>query len=74
MRTAASATAAFACCSDLRTVVDHFREPIGGKTGTEPARTEDGRLWVSLPGYFKTNGYITMGGGKTYLTPGNKPL
>jgi hypothetical protein len=49
-----------------RASVDHFREPKGGTTGNEPARTEDGRLWVSLPGYFKTNGYITMGGGKTY--------
>ena len=28
--------------------------------------TEDGGLWASLPGYFKNNGYITMGGGKTY--------
>ena len=54
--------------------IDHFREPKGGKTGHEPARTEDGGLWVSLPGYFKTNGYITMGGGKTYhpgLPPNN---
>ena len=54
--------------------IDHFREPIGGTTGDEPARTEDGRLWVSLPGYFKTNGYICMGGGKTYhpnLPPAN---
>jgi len=54
--------------------IDHFREGKGGKTGDEPARTEDGGLWVSLPGYFKTNGYITMGGGKTYhpnLPPNN---
>ena len=51
-----------------------FREPIGGKSGTEHARTEDGGLWVSLPGFFKTNGYLTMGGGKTYhpnLPPDN---
>ena len=54
--------------------IDHFREPVGGKSGDEPARTEDGGLWVSLPGYFKTHGYITMGGGKTYhpgLPPNN---
>ena len=51
---------------DSVTLADHFREPKGGSTGgKEPARTEDGRLWVSLPGYFKGNGYITMGGGKT---------
>ena len=54
--------------------IDHFREPVGGLHGDEPARKEDGRLWVSLPGYFKTNGYIAMGGGKTYhpnLPPAN---
>jgi len=52
--------------ADLFEIADHFREPKGGTTGNEPARTEDGGLWVSLPGYFKTNGYISMGGGKTY--------
>ena len=31
----------------------HFRESKGGKNGNGPARTEDGGLWVSLPGYFK---------------------
>lgn len=46
--------------------IDHFREPPLGKNGDEPARTEDGRTWTSLPGYFKFNGYLTFGGGKTY--------
>jgi len=54
--------------------IDHFREPINGTNGNEPARTEDGRTWFSFPGYFKFNGYTTLGGGKTYhpnLPPNN---
>ena len=33
--------------------LDHFREPRGGKCGNESARTEDGRTWISFPGWFK---------------------
>lgn len=52
--------------------IDHFREPVGGLNGNEPARVEDGRKWISFPGYFKFNGYTTLGGGKTYH-PGLPP-
>ena len=45
---------------------NHFREPRGGVCGNETARTEDGRTWISFPGYFKTHGYTTLGGGKLY--------
>ena len=34
--------------------VDHFRE------------TDVGAHWVSLPQYFKSNGYLTLGGGKLF--------
>ena len=45
---------------------DHFREPAGGFCGDERGREEDGRAWVSLPGYFLTHGYTSLGGGKTF--------
>lgn len=52
--------------------IDHFREPINGTTGKDYARKEDGRTWISLPGYFKFHNYTTLGAGKTYH-PGLPP-
>ena len=44
--------------------IDHFREPqIGG----DPAKP-----WVSMPGWFKSQGYYVHGMGKLYH-PGNPP-
>jgi iduronate 2-sulfatase len=40
--------------------IDHFREPGVGAN------------WLSFPGYFKTHGYTSLGGGKTYH-PGLPP-
>ena len=40
---------------------DHFRQPVSA-----PGRGAGGENWLSLPEYFKSNGYITMGSGKLY--------
>lgn len=47
--------------SHFRNFHNYFREPAGGRCGDESGRLEDGQHWVSLPGYFKTQGYTTLG-------------
>ena len=39
---------------------------IVGGTGLTVGDTGAGPDWLTLPGYFKENGYLTMGGGKLF--------
>jgi len=50
----------------MQSFTNDFRTP--GKDG----RPATGANWTSMPEYFKQNGYITLGGGKTYH-PGLPP-